>query len=158
NGRDGVNPAVAADPTWTPLLTTPNFPEYVSGHSTFSAAAAAVLDSYFGSNVSFTSTSAGFTRSYTGFGQAAIEAGRSRIYGGIHFEFADADGEAAGRALGNYVLHTFDVSTDIQPPRVTLDNVLPSGASSANVTITGQAADNLSGVARLEVQADGGAY
>ena len=44
-GADGVNSAVTADPSWTPLLNTPNFPEYVSGHSAFSMAAATVLDS-----------------------------------------------------------------------------------------------------------------
>src|SRR5262249_52945273 len=53
SGGDGVNPSVAADPSWTPLLVTPNFPEYVSGHSTFSAAAATVLDSFFRSSFPF---------------------------------------------------------------------------------------------------------
>jgi hypothetical protein len=42
------NEATMADPGWSPLLTTPNHPEYVSGHSTFSGAAATVLTDFFG--------------------------------------------------------------------------------------------------------------
>ena len=54
DGADGVNPLITADPTWTPLWNTPAFPSYISGHSTFSAAAAAALTSIFGDNFSFT--------------------------------------------------------------------------------------------------------
>ena len=161
SGGDGVNPAVTADPTWEPLLTTPNFPEYVSGHSTFSGAAATVLDAFFGDNVSFTSTEEtlpGVTRSFTSFDQAAQEAGMSRIYAGIHFIFSDTDGLATGQAVAKWDLGTFNVSQDTTPPKVTLDNVLPGGASSTNITITGQVSDTLSGVAKLEVQVDQGAY
>lgn len=99
------NPDTLTDPTWTPLLVTPPFPEYISGHSTFSGAADAVLTSFFG-DISFTTSSAGLpsvTRSFDSFTQAAEEAGISRIYGGIHFQSANEDGLAAGRALGNYV-------------------------------------------------------
>jgi hypothetical protein len=56
--KDG-NSNTTADANWTPLINTPAFPEYVSGHSTFSAAAAAVLDNTFGSTFSFNSGSAG---------------------------------------------------------------------------------------------------
>jgi hypothetical protein len=152
------NPDVTQDPNWTPLLTTPNFPEYVSGHSTFSAAAATVLDSFFGDNVSFTSTSASYTRTFSGFDQAAQEAGMSRVYGGIHFEFSNVDGQATGNAVATYDLSAFSINQDTTPPRVTLNNVLPSGASNTNVTITGLVTDNLSGVASLQVQVDGGTY
>jgi hypothetical protein len=155
------NPNVQADPNWTPLLVTPNFPEYVSGHSTYSAAAAAVLTAAFGDNYSFTTGSpglAGVTRSFASFDAAAAEAGRSRIYAGIHFQFSNQDGQAAGKALANYVLGTFAVSKDTTPPRVALDKVLPSGASNSNVTVTGRVFDHLSGVAKLEVQVDQGAY
>src|SRR5262249_35363339 len=86
---------------WTPLLTTPPFPSYTSGHSTFSAAAATVLAGFFRTNeVRFTSTSDGLpdvTRSYSRFSAAADEAGRSRIYGGIHWEFDNRAGLACGR-------------------------------------------------------------
>jgi hypothetical protein len=158
SGGDGVNPSVTANPTWTSLLVTPNFPEYISGHSTFSAAAAAVLDSYFGSNVGFTDTSAGITRSFTNFDTAAAEAGLSRIYGGIHFLFSDLDALAAGQALGNYVVRTFTVTADTQPPKVSITAPASGTTAAANTTITGQVIDNLSGVAKLEVQIDGGAY
>lgn len=99
------NPNTIADPSWTPLLVTPPFPEYISGHSTFSGAADSVLTSFFG-DISFTTNSIGLPgviRSFDSFTEAADEAGISRIYGGIHFQSANADGLAAGRALGQYV-------------------------------------------------------
>lgn len=105
------NPLTTADPNWEPLLTTPPFPEYVSGHSTFSGAADAILTSVFGDNVNFSSSTSlngkVITRSFSSFLQAANEAGNSRIYGGIHFPSANEDGLAAGRALGNYVVNNF---------------------------------------------------
>jgi membrane-associated phospholipid phosphatase len=104
---DPANPQLAADPAWAPLIATPNFPSYVSGHSTFSAAAAAVLDALYGPNTAFRSTSDGLpgvTRAFTSFTQAADEAGISRIYGGIHFAFDNTAGLALGRSVGEYVV------------------------------------------------------
>jgi hypothetical protein len=101
------NPATAADPTWTPLLTTPPFPDYISGHSTFSAAAAAVLEGVFGPHVGFrtySETLPDVSRSFPDFATAAAEAGQSRIDAGIHFQFSNQDGQAVGRAVGQYVL------------------------------------------------------
>jgi membrane-associated phospholipid phosphatase len=95
---------------WDSLIGTPLLPEYVSGHSTFSGAADAILANFFGDNVGFTTTSSGLpgaSRSYNNFAAAADEAGISRIYGGIHFLAADVDGLATGRALGNYVFDNF---------------------------------------------------
>jgi membrane-associated phospholipid phosphatase len=94
------------DPAWAPLLVTPPFPGYVSGHSTFSGAAETVLTAFYPGPVSFTSTAddgSRAVRSFTSFRQAADEAGRSRIYGGIHFEFDNQAGLASGRALGSWV-------------------------------------------------------
>lgn len=106
-----ADPAISGDPTWTPLLTTPPFPSYTSGHSTFSGAAAAVLANFFGNDeMRFTVASDGLpgrSRSFTSFSAAAAEAGRSRIYGGIHWEFDNAHGLATGRALGEYVSGSF---------------------------------------------------
>jgi hypothetical protein len=161
NADTAGNPAVQADPTWTPLLITPNFPEYVSGHSTFSGAAATVLDAFFGTSVSFTSTTPtllGVTRSFTSFDQAAAEAGQSRIYAGIHFQFSNQDGLAAGRALGKYVLSTFDLSADTQPPQIFIHTPSQGAASATNPTIVGQVLDNLSGVAKLEYAVDDGDF
>jgi membrane-associated phospholipid phosphatase len=105
------NPDTAPDATWTPLLVTPNFPEYVSGHSTFSGAGAAVLAAFFGTNaIAFTTTSEdlpGVSRNFASFSDAAREAGMSRIYAGIHFMSANVNGVAAGQALGAYVAQNF---------------------------------------------------
>ena len=83
------NHATEPDPGWLPLLVTPPFPDYTSGHSTFSGAAAAVLSLFYGMpNIRFSTTSDGVPRgrrSFRGFLQAAREAALSRMYGGIHF-------------------------------------------------------------------------
>lgn len=101
------NPDTAPDATWSPLISTPNHPDYVSGHSTFSGAAAAVLEGLFGADYPFRMYSQdvpGVSRSFVGFRAAAEEAGMSRIYGGIHTMYANRDGLAAGRAIGEYVV------------------------------------------------------
>jgi membrane-associated phospholipid phosphatase len=109
------NPANEPDPDWTPLLPTPPFPSYTSGHSTFSGAGAGVLAYYFGTDaVAFSSgsdTLPGIVRSYPGFWAAAREAGMSRIYGGIHYDFDNEAGLAAGRAVGDYVCRHFLLPT-----------------------------------------------
>jgi membrane-associated phospholipid phosphatase len=157
----GGNAGLTADPNWVPLLNTPNFPEYVSGHSTFSAAAAAILGNYFGQNFAFSTGSpspgmTGITRSYASFTAAAQEAGMSRIYGGIHYMTSNLDGQAAGTALGNYVLQKFADTTDTTPPTVSVTNT-PNQAYKTNPTINGLVTDNLSGVKSLIAQLDGGA-
>lgn len=95
------------DPTWMPLLPTPPFPAYTSGHSSFSGSAAAALEAFFGTDrVSFTSTSDGLpgvSRAYTSFRTAAEEAGMSRIYGGIHWQFDNTDGLKCGREIAAHV-------------------------------------------------------
>jgi membrane-associated phospholipid phosphatase len=104
------NPDTIADPTWDSLISTPPFPEYISGHSTFSGAADAILSNFFGDNVEFSIDSLGLPgakRSFSSFSQAADEAGMSRIYGGIHFLSADLDGLSVGNRLGNYVFDNF---------------------------------------------------
>jgi membrane-associated phospholipid phosphatase len=105
------NSATTADPGWTPLLITPNHPEYPSGHSTTSGAAARVLADYFGENTTFSIDSdagvpvvAGVTRSFTSFAAALTEIKEARIFGGIHFRSACDDGQATGIAVANYVL------------------------------------------------------
>jgi hypothetical protein len=108
--EDG-NPDTPSDRDWEPLLTTPPFPAYTSGHSTFSGAAATVLAKFFGSDeVRFETTSEGLPgvrRSFTRFSTAAEEAGKSRVYGGIHWEFDNRDGLANGRALGEHVIRHY---------------------------------------------------
>jgi membrane-associated phospholipid phosphatase len=104
------NDATTADTTWQPLIATPPFPEYTSGHSTFSSTAATVLTELMGKNVSFTTSSIGLpgvTRSFTSFQQAAQEAGISRIYSGIHFMSANTSGLECGEQIGDYVINKF---------------------------------------------------
>ena len=101
------NPSTTADPSWTPLLITPAFPEYPSGHSTVSGAAATVLTRIFGNGTSFSIDSdvmVGTVRSFSSFSSALAEVQDARIFGGIHFRTACADGQAAGTAVANYIL------------------------------------------------------
>lgn len=96
------------DEGWEPLLQTPPFPEYTSGHSGISTAAAQVLTDEFGPNVAFVdSTEAEFglpVRSFTSFEQAAAEAAISRLYGGIHYRRAIEQGVIQGRQVGEHVI------------------------------------------------------
>jgi hypothetical protein len=95
------------DPNWQPYIQSPPFPSYVSGHSTISAAAAEVMTEFFG-NISFTDTSLtefGIkSREIRSFRDAAAEAGKSRIYGGIHYDFDNEEGANMGRKLGEMVV------------------------------------------------------
>ncbi len=94
------------DEDWVPLLQTPPFPEYTSGHSVISAASAVTLTKLFGDNFSFTdSTEVEFglpIRSFDSFMHAAEEAAISRLYGGIHYRPAVENGLIEGKALGQY--------------------------------------------------------
>ncbi len=103
------NAAIVQDPTWLPLITTPNFPTFTSGHSTFSGAAATILAGIFGDNISFTDTSEGVagSRNFTSFSQAAGEAADSRLYGGIHYWFDNVEGLNCGTDIGEYVGDNF---------------------------------------------------
>jgi membrane-associated phospholipid phosphatase len=91
-----------------PFLLTPPFPEYPSGHSTLSAAAATVLASVIGDPYSFTDHTrerdAAIPRSFDSFWAAAEEAEISRLYGGIHFRAAIERGFEQGRCIGAYAL------------------------------------------------------
>lgn len=88
---------------WKPLLTTPPFPEYGSGHSAFSGAGSEVLTAFFGKK-QFSLTLKNVTRNYSSFYDAAYEAGRSRIYGGIHFEFSNIPFINMGMRIAREVL------------------------------------------------------
>ena len=94
------------DPKWEPLLNTPPFPEYPSGHSTQSGAAATVMTQMFGENFAFedaTRKSDGVKpRAFPNFWAAANEAGISRLYGGIHYRAAIERGLEQGRCIGAF--------------------------------------------------------
>ncbi len=96
------------DESWQPLLQTPPFPEYTSGHSGISSAASVILTKVFGENFAFAdSTEVEYglpVRAFTSFAQAADEASISRLYGGIHYRRAIEQGQVQGRKVGTLVL------------------------------------------------------
>ena len=96
------------DIKWTPLLQTPPFPEYTSGHSMISSAAAEVLTYLFGDNFSFTDDTEEMfelkPRTFHSFKQAANEAAVSRLYGGIHFSDSVNNGLECGKKIGEFVV------------------------------------------------------
>lgn len=102
------------DPSWKPLLQTPPFPEYTSGHSVVSTVCAAVLTNYFGNNFSFVdNTEKEFglpVRKFRSFESAAAEAAVSRLYGGIHFRDAIENGREEGRQLAALILDRYNVA------------------------------------------------
>ena len=94
------------DPKFEALLITPPFPEYPSGHSTQSGAAAVVLAQLFGENYAFTDATHEadglIPRKFKSFWDAAEEAGISRLYGGIHYRAAIKFGLDQGKCIGAY--------------------------------------------------------
>jgi hypothetical protein len=104
------NKKTDAAPTWAPRAGSPgSSPEHWSGHSSFSAAGATVLAGFFCSDrVRFSlrtdSAPGGQPRAYDRFSTAALEAGRSRVYGGLHFQFSNQAGLEAGLRIGGEVL------------------------------------------------------
>jgi hypothetical protein len=114
------NPNTSADPTWTPLVTTPPIPDYDSAHSVEGGAAAKVLKRFFGTDrMSFKTCSLtlppGSTcndvtpvlRRYTSFSQAAAENGLSRILVGFHFRKAVEEGIEHGNRIGNHAVDRY---------------------------------------------------
>jgi len=101
------------DDSWKPVLQTPPFPEYVSGHSVASGAAAIALTDIFGDNFAFdddTELPYGLpVRSFSSFNEASDEAAISRIYGGIHYRVAIEVGLDQGRDLGEFVVENVDM-------------------------------------------------
>ena len=110
-GDGDGNPNTEADRIWSSLIATPPFPDYVSGHSTFSGAAATVLSRFYGmDNIAFVTGSdstPGVYRSFASFSAAAAEAAVSRLYGGIHFRSANDAGRRSGTAIGEYVFGNY---------------------------------------------------
>jgi len=98
---------IVMDSTWEPAIATPPFPEYLSGHSTVSGAAATALTALLGAAPFDDSTSLAIghdVRHFESFQAAADEAGQSRIYGGIHYPIANTEGKTLGRCIGAKVV------------------------------------------------------
>jgi membrane-associated phospholipid phosphatase len=127
DGNLGTDP----DTTWTPLLVTPNFPSYTSAHSTVSGAAAGVLTALFGADRHFSvgsESQPGATRSFTSFDAAAQEAGRSRVYGGIHYFFDSIAGLTAGAQVADHVVDNY-----LEPRENHEESLTAAGAAAAPV-------------------------
>jgi hypothetical protein len=96
------------DDSWAPLLQTPPFPEYTSGHSVISTAAAITLTDIFGEQFQFmdsTEYEYGLPpREFNSFLEASQEAAISRLYGGIHYRMAIVNGVDQGRDVGNFIV------------------------------------------------------
>ncbi len=101
------NPQTDPDPTWTPYIETPPFPSYVSGHSTFSGAAARLLQRFLGKDAVTFRLQSEFPgvadRTYTSLAAAGDESGMSRIYGGIHYIFDHTAGASTGQQVADWV-------------------------------------------------------
>lgn len=105
------NPGTHADPAWTSRIgSAGGSPEYSSGTSTFAGAASQVIESFYcDSNLRFcfvTDKATNGARCYASPLQAAEEAGRSRIFQGIHFQFSNVEGRRAGRAVAQEITST----------------------------------------------------
>ncbi len=110
DGNDNTIP----DGAWTPLITTPAFPEYPSAHSCVSGAATQILSQTFGEETSFnvgSNAMPGVTRRFTNFSAALEEIRNARVFGGIHFRTACVDGTALGISVGDYVMAHVLLST-----------------------------------------------
>jgi hypothetical protein len=101
----------SGDPTWMPLLITPPFPDYTSGHTCSTATVMAALRAFFGrDDIPFSAYSAdsGTVRHFTSFSSALAEVVEARIWGGVHFRTADVEGAEIGNGVARYVLsHEF---------------------------------------------------
>ena len=113
------------DPAWEPFLQTPPFPEYTSGHSVISSAAAVMLTDEYGQHFPFADSAEvayGLpVRTFTSFDQAAREAAISRLYGGIHYRQATEEGSIQGAKVGALVLAR--VHTRAQPREATVASI-----------------------------------
>jgi len=106
-GASDGNPATAPDPAWMPLLVTPPFPEYTSGHTCYTAASMGALAYFFGTdrmNFHATSAATGTTRHFTSFSGALKEVIEARIWGGIHYRTADLRGAVIGAKTLAYMI------------------------------------------------------
>jgi hypothetical protein len=112
-GDNDGNSKTIGDPSWQPLINTPNFPEYTSGHVTYSGAAARILKLLLKTNkVTFSVTTTNSlalqkTRTYTRLSDAVDETVDARVYAGIHFRTADIVGREQGERVARWTFKHF---------------------------------------------------
>jgi hypothetical protein len=106
------------DEKWKPFLQTPPFPEYVSGHSVISTAAAEVLTWFLGNDFSFIDDTESYiglpARNFSSFRNAAAEARISRLYGGIHYRDAIENGGEVGGAIGKFIVKKLEMNSFVK--------------------------------------------
>jgi hypothetical protein len=111
-GDTDGNRRTVADPAWTPLIPTPNHPEYPSAHSCITPASGIVISRFLGTaHIDFTvpSVTGAADRYFATRQDLRLEVGNARIWGGVHFRSAVDDGVAIGERTAKYVLrHHFD--------------------------------------------------
>jgi hypothetical protein len=116
NGDLDGNKRTERDPDWLPLITTPAFPSYGSGHATLSGAARRVLEHVFGKKdheITLTTPSLpDVVLDYTAFSQITDDIDDARIYGGIHFRFDQKAGASQGKKVGSYILENYMLPVD----------------------------------------------
>jgi hypothetical protein len=103
-GDTDGNPLTEKEDDWTPLITTPPYPEHPSGHGGLSGSIVATLKDFFGTDhIGWTDTNnAGLTRSFTRFSDAIEEIIDARVWSGIHFRNADEQGARIGQRVANW--------------------------------------------------------
>jgi hypothetical protein len=104
------NRRTAADPTWQPLLPTPNHPEYPSAHACHTTAIAEALEGFFGPGrlrFSIDSVVTGETRYYHRFREVIPEVNNARVWAGFHFRYSQQDGSRLGRRVARLVVRNF---------------------------------------------------
>ena len=102
------NSATAGDPSWLPLIVTPPYPDYYSGHQSISRPFAVILTAFFGNHMPVQTYSeslgTGVTRSWANFAAAADEAMMARVWGGLHFLFTMTDTRDNAAHIANHIL------------------------------------------------------
>lgn len=110
--RTDGNPDTLEDPSWTPLLATPPFPDYIAGHTAYAGAVEKVLEHVFGKEpgvvMALTSpTAPGVVETYTTFGAMAAGVVDARVWGGIHWRTSSERGREVGARIGRYATRHF---------------------------------------------------
>jgi hypothetical protein len=112
-GEADGNPETAGDPSWQPLINTPNYPDYTSGANNVTGAMTRTLELFFGTDkVTFEVSSLApqavqKVRTYSRFSDAAQDVVNARILLGIHFRFADVAARAQGRKVADWTYNHF---------------------------------------------------
>jgi hypothetical protein len=109
-GATDSNDKTDPDGSWLPLIATPAFPSYPSGHATLSGAARTVLERLMGKQdiaITLSSPALGVILHYTEWKQICDDIDDARIYGGIHFRFEQEAGARQGRDVGHYMLDNY---------------------------------------------------